>query len=109
MERRDCEIPAKKDERAIVTLKNKLLSKRCMSSEKTLRDIILSEEHPLVRAQLVNHYVRKIGNEKGTPEQYEFARQQYFSLFYAVKEEHPELAAIFQRAVEYCESKYKKS
>ena len=78
-----------------------------MSSEKTLRDIILSEQHPLVRAQMLNHYVRNLDREKGTAEQYEFARKQYFSLAYSVKDDHPDLAEAFKQATEYCEEKAK--
>ncbi len=78
-----------------------------MYSEKTLKDIILSEAHPLIRAQVLSKYVQKIDREKGTPEQYEFARKQYYSLFYSVKEENPVLAEIFQKAVDYCASKAK--
>jgi hypothetical protein len=75
-----------------------------MSSEKTLKEIIQEEECPLIKAQFLNHYFRKLEKGKGTSEQYKFASQQYLILHEFFKDTKPELADSFSNMMIYCEN-----
>ena len=76
-----------------------------MSSEKTLEEVILSEKNPIIKAQFLNHYFKKLEKENGKPEQYAFASRQYLILYKLLNAKSPELGEIFSHKMIYCEEK----